>query len=64
MFCEQILSGKEKKGIFGLTSDMRVGPHALPGEMKQLNFFAAGAIYRVGGIYSSIDEIIERLKES
>ena len=64
MFCEQMLSGKEKKGIFGLTSDMRVGPHALPGEMKQLNFFAAGAIYRVGGIYSSIDEIIERLKSS
>ena len=64
MFCEQMLSGKDKKGIFGLTSDMRVGPNALPGEMKQLNFFAAGAIYRVGDIYSSIDEIIERLKNS
>ena len=64
MFCEQILSGKDKKGIFGLASDMRVGPQALPGEMKQLNFFAAGAIHRVGSIYSSIDEIIERLKVS
>jgi hypothetical protein len=64
IFCEQMLSGKDKKGIFGLSSDMRVGPHALPGEMKQLNFFAAGAIYRAGDIHSRIDEIIERLKGS
>lgn len=62
IFCEQMLSGKDKKGIFGLSSDMRVGPQALPGEMKQLNFFAAGAIYRAGDVYSSVDQIIERLK--
>lgn len=63
IFTEQMLAGKAKKAIFGLTSDMRVGPNAIPGEMKQLNFFTVGAIYRAGGkIYDDIDQIIEELK--
>jgi hypothetical protein len=64
IFTEQMLSGKEKLGIFGLTSDMRVGPDSISGEGKGLNFFTVGAIYRVGGdIYNSIEDIIEELKK-
>ncbi|MEW6227233.1 MAG: nucleoside 2-deoxyribosyltransferase [Bacillota bacterium] len=64
IFCEQMLSGKDKKGVFALTSDMRVGPKAISGEMKQPNFFTIGAVYRAGGeIYDNIDDIILKLKD-
>lgn len=64
VFLEQKLAGKDKGGIFGLSSDMRVGPGAVEGEMKQLNFFAAGAIHRAGTIVTSIDEVIEALRRT
>lgn len=46
VFCGQMLLGKDKKGLSALTSEMRVGPKATSGEVKQYNF---GAVYRVGG---------------
>jgi hypothetical protein len=64
-FNEQMLSGKgEKLGMFGLTSDMRVGPKSTSGERKGLNFYTVGAIYKVGGdIYDNIEDIIEELRK-
>jgi nucleoside 2-deoxyribosyltransferase len=61
IFCEQMLAGQDKRAIFALSSDMRVGPQAVAGETKELNFFVAGAIHVVGEVYSSIEEIIEKL---
>ncbi|MCG8512970.1 MAG: nucleoside 2-deoxyribosyltransferase [Halanaerobiales bacterium] len=64
IFTEQMLSGQDKLGIFGLSSDMRVGPNAEKGEGKGLNYFTVGAIYRVGGdIYQKIEDIITELKK-
>lgn len=48
IFTEEMLAGGDKKGILGLTSDIRVGPNVVHGEMKQLNSFTVGAIYHVG----------------
>lgn len=64
IFAEQMLSGQNKLGMFGLSSDSRVGPNADTGEGKGLNYFTAGAIYRVGGdIYDDINGIITELKK-
>jgi hypothetical protein len=64
MFCQQIISGeKDKIGIYGLSSDMRVNPASSTEEGKILNFFTGGAIFRQGYIYTSLDQIIEELKK-
>jgi|SRR6056297_811385 len=66
IFTEQMLNdiNQEKLNIFGLSSDMRVGPNAEGGESKVLNYFTVGAIYKVGGkIYNNIQNIILELKK-
>ncbi len=63
-FNQQMLAGDgEKLAMFGLSSDMRVGEDVKYGEIKRLNFYTVGAIYKTGGdVYHSIEEIIDELK--